>query len=84
MSCLDHGGIGRNIHQTSIPNRGAEQTGIDEPSVLTAIPAGQRWRMKALASNGNVELLPAVFNNRLEALGACVLLANRCGAEVRP
>ena len=84
MSNLDASGLSRNTHQPLIPFDGAEPTGIDKPSILTAIPAGPRWRMKALASNGDVELLPAVFSNRLEALGACILLAGQCGGEVRP
>ena len=62
----------------------AKTTGTDDtPSILTPVPAGQRWRLKSL--NGEaVELLPAIFASRLEALGAGVLLARQCDAELVP
>ena len=52
-------------------------------ALLTAIPCGRRWRLKALSPRGSVEL-PSIFSNRLEALGACVLLAEQCRGRVIP
>ncbi len=52
-------------------------------AILTPVPAGQRWRLKSLHGEA-VELLPAVFASRLEALGAGVLLARQCDAELVP
>lgn len=52
-------------------------------AILTAILAGTLWRLKSLHGEA-VELLPAVFGGRLEALGAGVLLAERCGARLMP
>lgn len=52
--------------------------------VLTAIPWDHdRWGMKAVGPEGAVRL-PGIFFSRLEALGACVLLAEQCGARVCP
>lgn len=51
------------------------------PDVFTAIPVGPRhWRVKAL-STGHIELL-GLFNSRLQALGAAVLLARQVGGSV--
>jgi hypothetical protein len=49
--------------------------------VLTAAPASNRWRMKAI-SDGRAFALPGIFQTRLEALGACVLLAQQWRARV--
>ena len=49
--------------------------------VLTAVPAAEKWRMKAVSEGGAIHL-PGIFRNRLEALGACVLLAQQCGGKV--
>ena len=51
--------------------------------LLTAIPEGMFWRCKAVGCRGSVALAP-IFNNRLEALGACVLLAREHGGRVIP
>jgi hypothetical protein len=51
--------------------------------VITAIPAGRHWRIKAQSDNGDVAVL-GLFSGRLEALGAAVLLARNTGAEVVP
>jgi hypothetical protein len=55
----------------------------DNFPVLTAIPVGPRhWRVKTLAA-GQVELF-GLFDNRLQALGAAVLLAARVHGRVVP
>ena len=51
--------------------------------LVTAIPAGVRWRLKTVSSYGSISL-PPIFSNRLEALGAGVLVANQCGGRVVP
>ena len=51
--------------------------------IVTAIPAGRNWRLKAVGPSGSIKL-PDIFSNRLEALGGAVLLANQCGARVIP
>jgi hypothetical protein len=51
--------------------------------LLTAIPVSKQWRMKAVSGDESI-YLPGIFRNRLEALGACVLLARQCGGEVVP
>ena len=51
--------------------------------LLTAIPEGTFWRCKAVGCGGSVALAP-IFANRLEALGACVLLAREHGGRVVP
>jgi hypothetical protein len=49
---------------------------------LTAIPWDDaRWAMKAVGPEGQIRL-PGIFHSRLEALGACVLLAAQCNGEV--
>ena len=50
---------------------------------LTAVPAAAKWRMKAV-SEGEAVHLPGIFHNRLEALGACVILAQQCRGRVVP
>ena len=52
--------------------------------LITAVPVGMRWRLKALDHVGGVDMLPAVFHNRLEALGAGVLLARQCRGTLLP
>jgi hypothetical protein len=52
--------------------------------IITAIPAGQDWRLKAIGPDGAIKLSADLFRNRLEALGACVLVAQRCGARLLP
>ena len=51
--------------------------------LITAVPAGTEWRLKAIGPDGTVAL-GTIFSNRLEALGAGVLLAKRCGGRVLP
>ena len=51
--------------------------------LITAVPAGTEWRLKAIGPDGTVAL-GTIFSNRLEALGAGVLLAERCGGRVLP
>jgi hypothetical protein len=75
-------------HHNAIGNKqrslAAETTGAnDTPSILTAIPSGRFWRVKAVHGK-TVELLPAVFSNRLTALIAAARLAEHCGARVLP
>lgn len=50
---------------------------------LTVVPVGERWAMRA-TSAGDAIRLPGIFCSRLEALGAAVLLAERCGGTVCP
>jgi hypothetical protein len=57
-----------------------ELTGI----IITAIPAGRKWRLKTLNLSGDSAKLPDIFTSRLEALGAGVLLAGKCGGWVIP
>ena len=58
--------------------------GFQAPITLTAIPWDDaRWAMKAVSPEGTVRL-PGIFHTRLEALGACVLLAAQCGGDVQP
>ena len=52
-------------------------------AVLTAVPVGRAWRIKAIAQSGEITLLGR-FDGRLAALGAGVLLAERCGGRVLP
>ena len=64
-------------HQKDNPSTATHQV------LVTAIPAGEYWRLKAVSSCGSIRL-PAIFGNRLEALGAGVLVANHCGGRVVP
>jgi hypothetical protein len=64
-------------------NDAAELDVIDRPQLITAIPCGERWRVKTIGSSGSVALLGS-FGGRLVALGAAVLLAEQCGARVIP
>jgi hypothetical protein len=61
----------------------AKVVGADTPQVLTAVPIGTRWRVKAINQSGDVALVGA-FEGRLSALGAAVLLAEQLGAQVVP
>jgi hypothetical protein len=72
-----NGLAGRSDSQLLKPNSDADQV------VFTAVPRGLAWQVKALSPNGDVSR-HGRFNGRLEALGACVLLARQCGGEVRP
>ena len=51
--------------------------------LITAVPVGVWWRLKALSPVGTVEM-PSIFSNRLETLGAGVLLARQCRGAVLP
>ncbi len=74
----------RDSISNSLSSLEAKTTGTDDtPSILTPIPAGQRWRLKAVHGEA-VELLPPIFVNRLEALIAAARLAEHCGARVVP
>lgn len=53
--------------------------------LLTAVPAGSRWCLKAVDTGaGSTVRLPDCFGSRLEALGAGVLLAQHCNGRVIP
>jgi hypothetical protein len=53
--------------------------------VLTAIPRGAAtWSVKAISPDGNCAVLPGVHPNRLQALGAALLLAQQVRGEVVP
>ena len=79
MSDVDRGGSRRNTSKDFSSDDAAMPSGL----IVTAIPTGRRWRLKALGPDGAVAL-PDIFRNRLEALGAGVLLAEHCGARVVP
>jgi hypothetical protein len=51
--------------------------------ILTAIPVGERWCIKALLASGEVVRVGS-FDSRLAALGSAVLLAEHVGATVVP
>jgi len=53
-------------------------------TIITAIPAGRKWRLKTLSPRGDSVNLPDIFTTRLEALGGAVMLASQCGARVLP
>jgi hypothetical protein len=82
MSDLFVSGSRRNPYPAEPFYESDNTSGCNGP-LLTAIPCGKRWRLKTLGSRATVEL-PAIFHNRLEALGACVLLAKQCGGRVIP
>ena len=69
-------------HNTFKRHHSAEATcaGVKCP-LITAVPAGAEWRLKAIEPDGTVAL-GTIFSNRLEALGAGVLVAERCGGRV--
>ena len=73
-----------NSHNTFKRHDSAEATraGTKCP-LITAVPAGTEWRLKAIGPDGTVAL-GTIFSNRLEALGAGVLVAERCGGKVLP
>ena len=73
-----------NSHNTFKRRHSAEATraGVKCP-LITAVPAGTEWRLKAIGPDGTVAL-GTIFSNRLEALGAGVLLAERWGGRVLP
>ena len=50
---------------------------------ITAVPAGEWWRIKAVSQGGETTLL-GQFDGRLPALGAAVLLAEQVGGRVVP
>lgn len=50
--------------------------------ILTAVPVGKLWRVKALDAS-RVDLF-GVFSSRLEALGAATLFAAHVGGRVVP
>jgi hypothetical protein len=79
MIYLNSRGISRNILHRVDRNEAAITSG----SILTAIPVGRTWRVKAIAQSGEATLLGS-FDSRLAALGAGVLLAHRCGGTVLP
>ena len=54
-----------------------------EQGILTVIPVGEGWCIKALYAKGEVIRFGS-FDSRLEALGAAVLLAEHLGARVVP
>lgn len=75
-------GAGNEVAVEIGPSKDTQQLRLDQV-LVTAIPAGERWRLKAVSSCGSVNL-PPIFGNRLEALGAGVLIANQCGGRVVP
>ena len=56
---------------------------LQPSSIVTAIPCGEWWRLKVLSARGDVQLL-GMFEGRLEALGAALILGERAGARVVP
>ena len=56
-----------------------------QATLATAIPANPHWwRLKAISPEGEAVILPGCFPGRLQALGAAVMLAEKCGGRVVP
>jgi hypothetical protein len=64
-------------------NRAAKAVGLNNSQILTAVPVGTLWCVKAITKSGDKALIGA-FEGRLTALGAAVLLAEQFGARVVP
>ena len=61
----------------------AKVVGADNPQVLTAVPIGTRWCVKALSPDGEVALL-GKFDSRLIALGAALIISEQTGGRAVP
>ena len=79
MSYLTRRGSCRNTYPILDRNDAAVSVG----SVLTAVPVGPSWRVKAIAQGGEITLLGR-FDGRLAALGAALLLSAQCGGRAVP
>ena len=79
MNYLDRSGTCRNISHKQSDNDTAVASGL----ITTAIPVGPRWAVKIRSSHGNVTL-PKIFDSRLPALGAAVLVSEQIGGRVLP
>lgn len=55
----------------------------DRP-IITAIPRGKLWGLKAISPSGEMVILSGVYRNRMAALGKAVLFAEQCGGQVVP
>lgn len=69
----------QDLYKGQRPRKPLDHSGL----IVTAIPAGRKWRLKALSPSGSVKL-PDIFASRLEALGGAVMLASQCGGRVIP
>ena len=58
-------------------------TRLQASSFVTAIPWGEWWRVKVVSASGDVQLF-GMFEARLTALIAAVLMAEHVGARVVP
>lgn len=72
-----------NTRDGAADNDAAKFDALDAPQLVTAVPCGGRWKIKAIGASGSIALLGS-FGGRLPALGAAVLLAQRWGARVTP
>ena len=79
MSYLTRGGSRCNI----LPTSDCFDAAIGAGSILTAIPVGRKWCIKAIAKDGEITLL-GYFEGRLATLGAAVLLSLQCCGRVVP
>lgn len=61
----------------------AISSGTNNPTLFTAVPCGTGWRVKVLSPAGETSLL-GIFDGRLSALGAAVLLAAQSDGHVLP
>ena len=59
------------------------EAAIAAGSIVTAIPIGRDWRVKAISPDGKTLLLGR-FGGRLSALGAGALFAARTGGQIAP
>ena len=56
---------------------------LEASSIITASPYGEWWCVKVVSASGDVQLL-GMFEGRLEALGAALILGESAGARVVP
>ena len=56
---------------------------LQASSIVTARPCGEWWCVKVVSASGDVQLL-GMFEGRLEALGAALILGESAGARVVP
>ena len=72
-----------NVRYNTLHNLNRNDAAVSVGSIVTAIPAGRNWRIKAIGRDGETVLLGR-FDGRLAALGACVLLAKQCSGVAVP
>jgi hypothetical protein len=82
MAIIGLGPRPRNNSNTIDRNDAAEIAATVSPLVVTAIPCGTRWQVKAIGPDVSVNL--GLFEGRLPALGAAVLFAEQVGGRVVP